>query len=626
MNRRVSILILLALSLSIYVGTAGWPALLDDADSAHAVAAREMLQTGDWAVLHINGIRYLEKPPLHYWLVAGSYALLGESAFSTRLPLALAVVGLVLMVYAFGRHFFGDRAGLYAGLAMCTSAGVFLFTRIMIPEAIYALEFTAAFYLFLRAWTGTLEPRWGYWGTAALLGLAMLTRSLPGVVFPVAILTLFVLLTGETRRWREFHVVSSTVIFLAIALPWHLIAALRTPRFFWFYFLNEQVFRALGWRYPADYEAVPLLLWLAAHLVWFFPWSLFLPYAVRECPPPRTWRKGLDAACQARLFLFIWTGFILLFFSWTKSRMEYYSFGAWPAIALLLGLGLARAEQEHRRWLPRLQAGLAVLGTGIALSLGWALWVTRSVTPTGDITRLLEMQDPEFYRLAMSNLFDLTLKAFADLRVPAAGAGACLLAGLCLAWFFRRGGRALASNLTLALAMAGFLIFANSAYGVFEPHLSSRPVAKAILRYLGPSDEIAIYGEFEGASSVGFYTGRRILLYNGRYNGLEWGSYYHDAPKIFLNDRTFPALWDSPARVFLIVPPQQRRAALVRLPKNSTYFVTEIGGKAVYVNHPIAPDQRTLAQIEAEANPPKPRLPSGTHPVSLLFSPSRLIA
>src|SRR5215813_12703015 len=118
MRPRSQLAVLLTLTLAIYVGTAGWPALLDDADAAHALAARAMVTGGDWAVLHINGVAWLEKPPLHYWLVAASYAFLGETAFATRLPSALAVVALVLLVYRFGCRFFGERAGFYGGLVM----------------------------------------------------------------------------------------------------------------------------------------------------------------------------------------------------------------------------------------------------------------------------------------------------------------------------------------------------------------------------------------------------------------------------------------------------------------------------------------------------------------------------
>ena len=110
MKSRIFIIILLVLSLGIYVGTAGWPPLLDSSDAGHAEAAREMLQTHDWVILHINGIRYLEKPPLQYWLVAATYAVFGVTAFTTRFSLALAIAGLVLMVYFFARRWFGERA------------------------------------------------------------------------------------------------------------------------------------------------------------------------------------------------------------------------------------------------------------------------------------------------------------------------------------------------------------------------------------------------------------------------------------------------------------------------------------------------------------------------------------
>ena len=614
MTHKASILLLLALSLAIYVGNAAWPALLDDADASHAIAAREMLETRNLAVLHINGIRWLEKAPLHYWLVASSYALLGENTFATRLPLALAVVGLVLMVYAFGRRFFGERVGFYSGLVMCTSIGAFIFTRIVIPEAIYALEFTAAFYLFFRAWTGTLGPRAGYWGCAALLALVVLTRGLIGLIFPLAIISLFVLLSGGWRGWRDpesplrkIPLISSALIFLFLAVPWHLIVGLRTPRFFWFYFVNEHFLRALGQRYPPDYAAVPLGLWLAAHLAWFFPWSFFLPYALREFPRLRAVREGLDAAGQARLFLFLWAGFILFFFSVTTgSRMEYYSFGGWPAIALLLGLGLERAEAGSHRWLPRLQTALALAGLLAAANLGVLVWLSRNVRTSGDISSLLKLHDTDFYRVSMASFFDLTPQAFAALRLPAMGAALSFLIGLAAAWLLRRRGRSAAANLAMGLMMVGFFFSANLAYQAFEPRMSSRPLARAVLKQLQPDDQIVIYGEFDPGSSLSFYTRRKVWIYNGRYNGLEFGSYYPDAPRIFLTDNDFPAMWRGPHRVFLFVPPEQHEAALVRLPLDSTYLLAESGGKTIYLNRPLTPDQPTLAQLRPRASGQNP--------------------
>jgi 4-amino-4-deoxy-L-arabinose transferase-like glycosyltransferase len=608
-SRSTALLILVGLSLVIYLGCAGYPAVLDDADGGHAIAAREMLETGDWSVLHINGVRWLEKSPLHYWLVAASYGLLGQSAFTTRLPLALAVAGLVVMVYLFGRRFFGDRTGFYAGLVMCTSIGTYMFTRIMIPEAIYALEFTATFYLFLCAWTGAISLRTGFWGAAALCGLAVLTRAMVGVLFPVAIMVIFVLITGMRYPWRKLPVVSSVLVFLVIAVPWHIIAGIRAgrpdaPGFFWFYFVNEQVLRALGWRYPHDYSAVPLGLWLVEHLLWLFPWSIFLPLAFRDLPRWRE-RHNLDLQGTALLFVLVWTGFIFGFFTLTASRMEYYSFSAWPAVALLLGRGIARAEQESPQWMRRLQAGVAVAGAVAAGILGWLVWASRGVVMKGDISDLLALKDLDYYTVAMASFSDLTTRAFAALRVPSELAAALFLLGFGTVYWMRRRGSTVGANLALAVVMGAFFGVANLAFVIFEPHMSSKPLAEDLLRYLKPDDVVVMYGEYYGGCSLPFYIHRKVYLYNGQYAGLEFGSYYPDAPKIFLDDRSFPALWNGPKRVFLFAPKDMTQDVFVRLPHGTSYLVSAHGGKAIFVNQPLSPEQLTLAQLQQKDELPQ---------------------
>ncbi len=590
---------LLLISGFIYIGNAFYPALLDDADASHAVVAREMLQRGDWVVTYMNGIRYLMKAPLHYWTVAAGYVVFGQTEFAVRLPVALAMVLLTLMTFEFARCFFGLRAGFYSGLITATSIGFFLFTRIMIPEAIYALQFTATFYLFLRAWTGSMNKRLGCWGVAVLIALAVLTRGLIGVVFPIFTIAGFIVATKSWNRWRELHFFSSALIFAVVAVPWHVLAELRSPGFFWSYFINEHLNRALGTRYPPDYDAVPLLLWWVAHLAWLFPWSIFVGFALKQLPHPRTWWTGnMSASAQARLLLFIWAGVILGFFSVLGgSRMEYYSFGAWPALAILLGLGLARAEQSQSRWLPHLQAVLAGLGLLIAAALGYMVWQSSRFHSTGDISSLLKMHENNFYRLSMGHLFDLTPQAFADLRAPALGVAILFGAGFALAWLLQWKKRGLAASLTVALAMVGFMSFANMALGSFSPRLSSKTLALDINKYLRPQDKIAIYGEFDAGSSIAFYCDRRVYLYNGRYDNLEFGSHYPDAPKIFLKDADFPAFWRQPARVFLFVQPELRQQAFSRLallPPGSVWLLAEHGGKQVFVNQQVIPDQTSF--------------------------------
>ena len=208
MTRRFSILLLLVLSLGIYVATAAQPALLDDADASHALVSREMLQRGDWVVMYQDGIRYLEKAPLHYWMVAVSYKLFGQGAFQTRLPLVLSVAGLVLMVYFFARRFLARRrvlrrtGHLYQRRNVAVHPGHGSRSHFR-PRA------DRLFYLFLRAWNGTLSPRLGYWGASVVMAVAVLTLGLIGMLFPLGVVFFFILFTRSWGRWRELRLFSS---------------------------------------------------------------------------------------------------------------------------------------------------------------------------------------------------------------------------------------------------------------------------------------------------------------------------------------------------------------------------------------------------------------------------------
>jgi hypothetical protein len=239
---------------------------------------------------------------------------------------------------------------------------------------------------------------------------------------------------------------------------------------------------------------------------------------------------------------------------------------------------------------------LATVGVLVAALLGALVWGSRNVVATRqDLSSLLGSHPAEFYRSATANLFDLTPQAFAALRMPAITAAFALATGFTLAWVLRRKGRPWAANVAAAFAMLAFFQSANAAYAAFEPRLSSRPVADELLKWLRPDDRLVIYGEFGAGSSLGFYTHRQVWIYNGRYNGLEFGSYLPGAPHIFLTDRDFPGLWNGPARVFLFVPQDQRQQALLRLPPDRAYLVTDTGGKALFVNRPLERDQPTLA-------------------------------
>ena len=265
----------------IYLGSLFQPPLMDDADTVHAEAAREMVEHHDWVTLKINGgFRYLEKAPLMYWVMAASFKIFGVHDWSARLPIALGMLALLLVVYRIGRRFYGDEGGLYAALALATGFGPFIYTRFMIPEMLVALWLTMGFDFFLMSLDQTLGEQTSAdqsnrgeqasvlvcWGLAATMALNVLTKGLIGLVFPIGTIFVYLLLTKNLRHLLRLRLFSSFLVFLAIAAPWHLLAGFRNPAqgeargFFWFYFVNEHFLRFLKKRYPADYDTVPLWL------------------------------------------------------------------------------------------------------------------------------------------------------------------------------------------------------------------------------------------------------------------------------------------------------------------------------------------------------------------------------
>src|ERR1700681_1837943 len=380
---RISLLVLIALWAVIYMAGLSHPALLDDADTVHAEAAREMLQRHDWVTLYANGIRYLEKAPLMYWGVATSYALFGISEWSTRFPLMLGVLAMILSTYGLGRWALGGEGGFDSGLVLATALGPFLFTRFLIPDVAVGLWLTLTFWLFLISLEQAKPARWTCWGIGAMCALNVLTKGLIGLVFPAGAIGLYLLLTGNLRHLLKLRLLSSALVFFAVAAPWHILAALRNPPqgqvrgFLWFYFVNEHILRFLNKRMPRDYDTVPLLLFWALLVLWLLPWTVFIPQSLQEVPKKwRDLRSQLTRRQQAYLLFFLWNLVIVGFFS-LSTRQEYYTISAVPGLALLVGGWLQRehgstADGRERRNGRISSMVLMVVGVMIAV-VGFAL-------------------------------------------------------------------------------------------------------------------------------------------------------------------------------------------------------------------------------------------------------------
>jgi len=636
-------LVLAALWLVFYGSfTLFAPPLLDDADSVHAEVAREMLLRHDFVTLYANGIRYLEKAPVFYWTLAGSMKLLGATTAASRVPLALSMLALALLLESFARRAFASsRAGLFAGLITLSSFGMFIFSRINIPDVMVCALLSAALYCYWRTDAQAQPTRRLCWLFAASCAADVLTKGLIGVVFPLGIAGLHLWLTrgwrAGWRRVRVLHPWSSLAVFLVIAMPWHILAALANPGhgnpghlgyvsghwqvplptdgnvhgWAWFYFINEQIYRYLNLRVPHDYDTVPLYLFLGLIFVWLMPWSVYLPGAIARAWP-RCWRFGgapsesgakrgnaapLAAIDRTNVLLLIWAALPLLFFTFS-TRQEYYVLPSLPPIILLLAAALA--ESVHpvlgpfvHRTIARGALALGVTGALAAAVCLFFILHTRMPGANTSLANLLQ-QNPGDYALSFGHFLDLNVQAMGLFRLPLALTAFAF--GVLLPSTYALRVRAaqrleyapLAQASVLMTAAAAFVFVAASWLGltIFSPVLTSYKLAQAIRPQLQPDDLIVLHGEYEAGSTLGFYLRRNDLhIVEGRSSNLWYGSFFPDAPRIFESRQQIAAEWQGPRRIFLWQDPSDRDRPPLQLP-GPVYMVAHSGGKQILCNRP----------------------------------------
>ncbi len=623
---------ILGLWLILYASfTLFMPPLLDDADSVHAEAAREMLLRHDYVTLTTNGVRYLEKAPLLYWLMAGFLRLMGgprhPHVWAARLPLALTMLALAYVLRRLGREMFGsDRAGFYAAVIALTSFGVFIFTRILIPDALLTLWIAAGLLFFWRTLRSEAEgdaPKMlDCMGIGACCALAVLSKGLIGILFPVAVIFLFLGCTKNLWHLARFNPVTSLVTFLLIAAPWHWMAALRSPAqgnplgftptpgnvhgFAWFYFVNDQFARYVGRRVPHDYDTVPLVLFWGLVLVWLMPWSAFLFKALRRVP---LWagvrRLDLSEAEQPWFFCGLWALVVMVFFSFS-TRQEYYVLPAVPALALLLGAWLAaehhasigddatplpdasralrvaaggRPASSLLRAGRRISAVLLVAGALLAIA---ALFCAMHYPPPGaDGLAAMLARSPQEYALSFGHFLDLRLAVMGAFRWPLTAVALALLTGACGNYFFRLRGRPGTANMFLTGMAVAILVASHFALVTFSPILSSATLAQAISPEVEPDSLVVVNGEYEDASTLAWYLQKQLHILHAPSSDLWYGSFFPDAPKIWETPQSLAAEWNSAQRVFLWT----RDGEVPALPGQS-YVLARSGGKEILSNQP----------------------------------------
>ena len=583
-NRLCLLVILLAMAASVYLFTAAGRAVLDDGDALYSHVSQNMAATGDWVTPYANGVRFLDKPPMLYWLTAASFRVLGVTEFAVRFPAACAVAAIAMLLFFLGLKAGGPFAGFAAGSVFAFCAGTFLFNLMAFPDIFFVFFLTlavTAFYVWHQDERNPAFPALLFY--AATAG-AVLSKGLIGLAFPAAIVLMFLIWSRSLSRLRHFHIVKGTLLFFLIAAPWHILAAVRNPGFMWYYFVNEQFLRFLGKRQPLDYESISLPIFWVLALAWLFPWSVFLP-ALRH-----VWRGSDDrdgGRGDAVKICFCWAFAVLVFFS-VSSRIEHYSMPIFPPLAILIGTALSYesvAGRHAKKTTARGFAFLGLLGVAAALMLvAGGLWLAfgdfgdAGQAQAGASARL------HAYKYYFAPLFEMPPEIVEGLKTPLVGTLSAITLGFIGAWILAQRGRRAAAVLAINLTMAGFCFFTWQSIGICEGFISSRQFGQKLNELYRPGDAAVALGDFETANSVNFYAPVPLYVYNGSAALLTQGMSYPDAPQMLLTPTSFYDMWGGNGRVFLLAPEDQ----LHSLKLKSAWPVLSSYGRVLVCNQALS--------------------------------------
>ena len=597
-----AVYILLAVSLLLFLPKLGMP-LLDPDEGLYAEIAREMVTRGDWVIPHVNGLPYLEKPPLYFWLTASTFWLFGPSEWATRLWSAIAALGTVLLTWRIGRRLYGAQAGLLAGVVVATVVGNALYVRRASTDQLFVFCLTLAMYGFLRDAGRPDRGRSRFLLVYVGAALSVLAKGFIGLVFPALIIGLGVLAArglGGRRQmplsWRDLNLARGLAVFAAIAVPWHALVAWRSPGLFNFYVVDNHVLRFLNARrYVEDDVPSSTLAFLVASFLWAFPWSVFAlarrgsdsSRRAEDLPPPE---PGSSPYARWRPMIVIWLVAIVGLFAASRFKHEYYALPAFPALAVLVGAAWA-GGRDIGRWLVIGLVGCGGVGT-------WALWTGAALTPGQALTGLAELN--AYYRILRDQGAAFPFPSARPFGELLQWLGIVLIAGWGLAtvcWFlaWRRGAFVALVGLAGVITVLIFRLL-----DVVEPIHSVKETAQALVAQAGPADVLVVEGTLEYSPALPFYTGRQFSMVNGALNYFSIAASLPEADGLFLSTAQLIRLWDGPRRVFLVVRRPRGQSVVAALPAARVHELGRYGSRWLYSNR-----VSSLIHAVSTAIPPK---------------------
>ncbi|WP_423032369.1 glycosyltransferase family 39 protein [Undibacterium sp. Tian12W] len=495
--------------------------ILDNNEGLYAEIPREMLASGDlhhWIIPHLNGLAYMEKPPLLYWLTAISFAVFGENEWAARLVPAMSALSCVALILWFGRQIARVAASRLAALMFISGLGVMAMSRTLMFDMLLTVFLTGAL-MFGYLYSVSGEKKKLNW-CLGLLAFALLAKGFVAIILFGAVSFIYTILFSSSLRDFQKRIIAwfdpkAIGIFLLIALPWHIAAIWAEPIFAWFYFINEHVLRFLGKREPHDYYAGAWWYYLPRMVLYLFPWSFFLPvllFVKARQQTPRT------------LHFFLACAWIMpvLFFSLSSAKANYYLVVVMPLAALQLAVAL-EDRGFGAAW------GRALVGVFLAALFGLAAWwVGKQVNHQLSSLLVYGMDGKQFLRAFMLS--------------------ACVLSAGVAIFVWRKARFGIFPFIALpALMLLAFIGLLQAA----AQWTSTQPLV-AELSTIEAKHEVFLFKVFEHQSSLPFYLKQPVRVVDSRSSDLFWGNKLHKN-NIVLSDSSFDTLLDKQSVVLLVL-------------------------------------------------------------------------
>jgi 4-amino-4-deoxy-L-arabinose transferase-like glycosyltransferase len=580
------------LTLALLLPWLGAAPFDDPGEGQHAEIAREVAVSGDWLTLRLAGVRYFDKPPLLYWLIAAGFKSFGVSEWVARLPAVLGAAAAVAGTTLLGARLLGPGPGALAGAALLSCALFAAFGCYVRPETIFvaAIQWGFTGLLLDLGGSGAAPPPgpptatlsaqgsgrrgWAVVGCTAL-GVAALAKDVIGLAGPLVAIALALALAGRLRpigRWLPAPGLAALVV---LGLGWYALASMRNPGFLWYTIVDNHLLNAVHLRqFPDEDVSLSSLEFLLVAGLGAFPWTIPALLEVGQLARRRAWRVAEDIPWVA---LAVWAVALALVFTLSAFKLPHYGLPAYPAIALLAARWWSRRDGRDRRpalWHLAMFALLAAFLGAAALTDGRAFMDT--IFSATDVYSRKEAVATQVSPLpawpALRPLVGRTALVFA--------LGAAALAAAAV-W---RAGRLAA--VAVAATMLAVVPSVGQALALVSTARAVSGMAAEIRLGWQPDLVLVHEGPLENSGALELYSGVRPVLVEGRRSVLGIGSTFPEAAETFWAADRLTREWLSSRPILLVTTRNPERSLVARMPRGRVHLLASRQGRWLWSNVP----------------------------------------